>query len=111
MSFDLSQISPGQQTDAGSSAGLSFVLADSVLHRVVQLLQLAMLTGTDVADHLRALRLQPSSRDRRVLEITPACDAAFEAGLLQLKERADELIAQSQASGSSAGSSPLITGR
>jgi len=83
--------------DTGTSASLSFSLADAVLHRTVQLLQLAMMTGTDVADHLRALRLRPRAVEGTVLELTPECDAAFEAGLRQLQDRADELIAQSQA--------------
>lgn len=45
-------------------------LADSVLHRFVQIIQEAMLTGTDCADHMRMVRLVPDSTDPNVLVLS-----------------------------------------
>ena len=88
----------GQRDDVASYQ--PFSLSDAVLHRLVQVLQLAMMTGTDVADHMRAVRLQPRADEASVLELTPACDAAFKAGLEQLQARADEIIREAQGSAS-----------
>lgn len=49
-----------------------FKLADSVLHRFVQIFQEAMLTGIDVSDIMRMIRLKRSSSDANVLVLTSA---------------------------------------
>lgn len=48
---------------------MKFKLADSVLHRVVQIVQEAFLTGVDCADIMRQIELQESSESGR-LELT-----------------------------------------
>jgi hypothetical protein len=45
-------------------------LADSVWHRVVQIIQESMLTGVDCADLLRQVRLQVNSTDPTELVLT-----------------------------------------
>ena len=45
-------------------------LADNVLHRFVQIIQEAMLTGTDCADHMRMVRLVPDDSDPNVLVLS-----------------------------------------
>lgn len=62
---------------------------------MVQCFQLGMMTGTDVADPLQQIRVQPSADDASVLELTPEYDASFKAMLDKLAARADELIAAS----------------
>lgn len=49
---------------------MSLKLADSVLHRFVQILQEALLTGTDVSDHLRMVRVEADKDDPHVLVLT-----------------------------------------
>lgn len=44
--------------------------ADSVWHRVVQIVQEAMLTGVDCADLLRQVRVVPDSSDPHVLVLS-----------------------------------------
>lgn len=81
----------------------TFSLSDSVLHRMVQAFQLGMMTGTDIADPLKQIRVRPSADDASVLELTPEYDASFKAMLDRLGERADEIIAAQSAAGTGAG--------
>lgn len=74
--------------------GTSLSLADGVFHRLIQLMQLGIMTGTDVADHMRQVRLQPSADDPSVLELTSANEQAFKATLKQLDERMEQVMAQ-----------------
>jgi hypothetical protein len=48
-----------------------FKFADSVWHRVVQIVQEAMLTGVDCADLLRQVRVVPDAEDARSLVLSP----------------------------------------
>lgn len=79
----------------------TFSLSDGILHRIVQAFQLGMMTGTDVADPLKQIRMRPSADDDSVLELTPEYDASFKAMLDRLAERADEIIAAAKAQGES----------
>lgn len=47
-----------------------YKMSDSVLHRFVQILQEAILTGTDVSDHLRMVEMRPDETDPHVLVLT-----------------------------------------
>lgn len=47
-----------------------FKMSDSVLHRFVQILQEAILTGTDVADHLRMVEMQEDEASSGQLVLT-----------------------------------------
>lgn len=57
---------------------MSLKLSDSVLHRFVQILQEALLTGTDVSDHLRMVRVEPDKDDPHVLVLTDDYKAQVE---------------------------------
>lgn len=47
----------------------SFCLSDDVLRHIVQLVQLGILTGTDVVDHMRLIKLEEATDG--VLDLTP----------------------------------------
>ena len=49
---------------------MTYKLNDNVLRRIVQIMQEGMLTGTDVADHMRMIRLTPSAEDAESLVLT-----------------------------------------
>lgn len=49
---------------------MTYKLNDNVLRRIVQIMQEGMLTGTDVADHMRMIRLTPSTEDTESLVLT-----------------------------------------
>jgi len=66
-------------------------LSDHAIVRVVDLLQLALLTGTDIIDNLRTLRL---TVDGDKLVISEADNEAFHAAVQRLQDRAEELAAE-----------------
>ncbi len=48
----------------------TFRMSDSVLHRFVQIVQEAFLTGTDVSDHLRMVEMKMDETDSHMLVLT-----------------------------------------
>jgi uncharacterized protein YbjQ (UPF0145 family) len=66
-------------------------LSDHAIVRIIDLLQLALLTGTDIIDNLRTLRLTVSG-DK--LTISETENEAFQAAVARLNERVDELAAE-----------------
>jgi uncharacterized protein YbjQ (UPF0145 family) len=66
-------------------------LSDHAIVRVVDLLQLALLTGTDIIDNLRTLRL---TVDGDKLVIDESSNQAFLDAVQRLSDKADELAAE-----------------
>jgi len=48
-----------------------FKLSDEVVAQVARLVQLAIITGTDVVDNLRMIRVTASDDDESILTLTP----------------------------------------
>jgi hypothetical protein len=73
---------------------MQYKLSDSSIAQIVQLLQLGILTGTDVSDQMRTLRL---SVDKNKTELVPSEDylEMFKENLAKLQEAADNLSTQS----------------
>ena len=73
-------------------------LDDSVLANFVRLVQLGILTGTDVTDWMRMIRLEPSVEDSNVLvmteEYTKNSDAHVEKLLADVEKIQAEMEAQ-----------------
>ncbi len=68
----------------------SYNLSDKAIVRIVDLLQLALLTGTDIVDNLRTLRL---TADGEKLTISEADNETFLAGVQRLQEQVTHLAA------------------
>jgi uncharacterized protein YbjQ (UPF0145 family) len=66
-------------------------LSDHAIVRIVDLLQLALLTGTDIIDNLRTLRL---TVDGSRLIIGDEENQAFMDAVKRLQDRAEELAAE-----------------
>ena len=66
-------------------------LSDHAIVRIVDLLQLALLTGTDIIDNLRTLRL---TVDGSSLIIGDEENQAFMDAVKRLQDRAEELGAE-----------------
>jgi hypothetical protein len=79
--------------------------ADAVWHRVIQIVQEAMLSGVDCADILRQVRVEVSNVDPNVLVLTPAY-------LQQVKEMHQKMVQEARdlQARSPAGPRFLITG-
>ena len=69
----------------------TYTLSDHSIVRVVDLLQLALLTGTDIIDNLRTLRL---TVDGSRLIIGDEENQAFMDAVRRLQDRAEELTAE-----------------
>ena len=66
-------------------------LSDHAIVRIVDLLQLALLTGTDIIDNLRTLRL---TLEHDKLIISEDDNRAFNEAVQRLSDKADELAAE-----------------
>jgi uncharacterized protein YbjQ (UPF0145 family) len=66
-------------------------LSDQAIVRIVDLLQLALLTGTDIIDNLRTLRM---TVDGSKLTISDADNQAFVEAVQRLSDKAEELAAE-----------------
>lgn len=64
----------------------TYTLSDRAIAMIVQLLQLGILTGTDVSDHFRTLRVIPDEGGKLVPE--PQFEAQFEENLQRMREEA-----------------------
>lgn len=64
-----------------------FTFSDDLVATVAQLLQLAILTGTDVYDHLRTVQVV---EQEGVLVVAPAYREKLNAEILRLSQRAEQ---------------------
>lgn len=78
--------------------------ADSVWHRVVQIVQEAMLTGVDCADLLRQVRVVPDASDPHVLVLSANYQRQIKEMHEKMLQHAREMQAQQ------AGNKYIITG-
>ena len=70
---------------------MSYRLSDNVLRRVVQLMQEGLLTGTDVTDHMRMIRLEENTDDSEQLELTAEYRSIVEGQHESMLREVDEL--------------------
>ena len=72
-------------------------LSDQAIIRIVDLLQLALLTGTDIIDNLRTLRL---TVDGAKLTINDEDNRSFIAAIQRLQDHAEEIAAEGMSNAS-----------
>jgi len=72
-----------------------YSLSNEIISQIAKLVQLAILTGTDVVDNLRTIRLQESETDEGVLTLTPEYRETGEMQVSKLLEEVAELSEQS----------------
>lgn len=79
---------------------MNYKLSDEVLAAVAQSVQLAILTGTDVVDHLRLIEVEPSLKavdaPPAELVLTVGCRDRLQRNIDDLLQRAKELSAAMQ---------------
>lgn len=84
---------------------MKFTFSDEVLAALAQSVQLGMLTGTDVVDHIRLLEVEPDpsdvtpsiGQDTQLLTLTSDCKVRLERNIADLLTRATEISKQMQA--------------
>ena len=75
---------------------MDYKLSDSVIANIVQLLQLAMVTGTNISDHFNMITLRPSELSEGKLELSPAYVESHEKMIAGLMEEAQKLSEEFQ---------------
>ncbi|WP_438964608.1 hypothetical protein [Winogradskyella sp.] len=73
---------------------LQYSLNDSTIAHVARLLQVAMLTGTDVIDHMRTIRLTSDESNSLVLE--EEYKSIFDGSLDQMLKNANQKLSESE---------------
>ena len=73
--------------------------SDSVWHRVVQIVQEAMLTGVDCSDLLRQVRVIPDETDPHVLVLSPEYER-------QVREMHEKMLKQTKEMAAAAATGP-----
>jgi hypothetical protein len=74
----------------------NYNLSDEVISHVAKLVQLAILSGTDVVDHLRQIRICESTQKKSTLVLTPDYREISEGQVGKMLLRAESLQEDSE---------------
>lgn len=75
---------------------MEYKLSDNVIANIVQLVQLAMMTGTDISDHFRMISLSPSELNEGKLDLSKEYAKAHDNRIQKLVKEAQELSEKAQ---------------
>lgn len=75
-------------TEATSPERQVFKMSDDLISMVRELVQLSLLTGTNVVDHFRALQVEAVEGKPSHLTVTPEYVQAYNSMILKLNEEA-----------------------
>ena len=64
-------------------------LSDEVISNVARQLQIALLTGTDIVDNLRLIRVTLSDEEENILTLSPAYRESSEASIQNMLDLAE----------------------
>jgi hypothetical protein len=67
-------------------------LDDTVVSHIAKLLQVALLTGTDIIDHMRMIRLSSHSQDENKLVLEEQYRSIFDNSIEVMVKNADKTI-------------------
>ena len=73
-------------------------LSDEIISQIAKLVQLAILTGTDVVDNLRMIRVTSSENDDATLVLTPEYREICDNQVKSLMSDVEELVAYTRES-------------
>ena len=68
-----------------------FKLSDHVLRRIVQIMQEGFLTGTDISDHMRMMRLEEDAQNSEYLILTDEYKSLVDKQHEHMLEEVEEL--------------------
>tara|TARA_Y100000310_G_C20667989_1_gene808675 strand:+ start:1584 stop:1841 length:258 start_codon:yes stop_codon:yes gene_type:complete len=68
-----------------------FKLSDNVLRRIVQIMQEGFLTGTDISDHMRMMRLEEDAQNPEYLILTDEYKSLVDKQHEHMLEEVEEL--------------------
>ena len=73
---------------------MTYNFSDNIIAHIAQLVQLGMLTGTDVVDHMRMIRVTANNEDK--LDLDPEYMVEHENRIQKLVADAETMSAQAQ---------------
>jgi len=71
-----------------------YKLSDEVISQIAKLVQLAIITGTDIVDNLRMIEVEPSEKEEKFLNLTSEYRTICENNLEKLLEEVSALSDQ-----------------
>tara|TARA_Y100000310_G_C20351898_1_gene654762 strand:- start:425 stop:658 length:234 start_codon:yes stop_codon:yes gene_type:complete len=71
-----------------------YKLSDEVISQIAKLVQLAIITGTDIVDNLRTIEVEPSEKEGKFLNLTSEYRTICENNLEKLLEEVSALSDQ-----------------
>lgn len=86
----------GAATSSDAPKRQFFKFNDDVIAMVRELIQLSLLTGTNIVDHMRAIVVEVSPEDPRFLAITPEYISAYNSQVEELNKRAQAEMLEMQ---------------
>ncbi len=86
-----------------------YKLDDNVIGMVRELVQLSLLTGTNLVDHMRTMVVEPHPEDGRFLTLSPGFVESYNRMVASLNEQAEAQmkLAEQELAGGSTGASPI----
>ena len=78
---------------------MNYSLSDEVISQIGKLVQLAILTGTDVVDNLRMVRVTSSENDDDTLVLTPEYREICDNQVKSLMSDVEELVKTAEKDG------------
>lgn len=84
-----------QNNETPATERQTFRLSDDLIGMVRELIQLALLTGTNIVDHMRALVVEPGP-DGRTVTITPEYVASYNQMIMELNAQAEQRMRETQ---------------
>ena len=83
-------------TTAAKSPKKFYKVSDELIGMIRELVQLALLTGTNIVDHMRALVVEESDTDGRFITVSPEYVESYNSMVERLNEEAEARIAEMQ---------------
>ncbi len=74
-----------------------YKLNDEFIGQIAKVVQLAILTGTNVVDHMRQMRVEPSLEAASTLVLTPEYTKYFDDNIKKLLDEAARIMAEDEA--------------
>lgn len=70
---------------------MTYTLTDDVIANLAQLVQLAIMTGTDITDHLRQVQLEPSELNKNKLSLGKTYAKEHDKRIAKLVKEAEKI--------------------
>lgn len=85
-----------KETETPEPTKKYYKVSDELIGMVRELVQLALLTGTNIVDHMRTLVVEESELDKRFITVSPEYVESYNVMVEKLQDEAEARIAEMQ---------------